>query len=296
MRILQVNNLTKVYHSNKALSNLNFELKKGDVLGFLGPNGSGKSTTLGILMGVTKADGGLFRWFDETVSISDAKKKIGAMIENPYFYPHLSASDNLKIVCDIKGLSYENINAVLDKVRLHTESKPFKHFSLGMKQRLGLASTLLGDPEVLVLDEPTNGLDPRGIVEIRDIIKELAKNGKTIILASHLLSEVQKICNRLLVLQDGIKVYDGSMDEILGEEKLVEVASTDSTSLIACLKEYAGIASYREGEKCIKVTLNDFGNVEDFSSFLQKNKIMITHFNMVNRSLEKQILNVLKRK
>ena len=296
MEILHTNNITKDYSSNKALSNLSFELNKGDVLGLLGPNGSGKSTTLGIIMGVTKLSSGDFSWFGGE-DIHVAKKRIGAMIEHPAFYPYLSAEQNLKVVCDIKEIRYSSVENVLRLVRLDTAgNKSFKQFSLGMKQRLALASALLGDPEVLVLDEPTNGLDPKGIVEIRDIILDLAKKGKTIIFASHILSEVQKICNRLLVLKDGIKVYDGSMDKMLGQDKQVEVSATNMDTLEACLKSYSGVSTYKVQEKFILISLNDFGNIEDFSNYLQEQKLALTHFNVHERSLEKEIINLLKKK
>ncbi len=190
--VLSINNLSKQYGNLMALSNVSFSIEKGSVFGILGPNGSGKTTTLGIVLGVINSSGGNFNWFEETPT-NNPRKKIGAILETPNFYHYLSAYKNLHIAADIKGVGYENIERILEVVNLKDrKDHQFSTFSLGMKQRLSIASALLADPEVLVLDEPTNGLDPQGIAEIRELIISISKQGKTIILASHMLDEVEK--------------------------------------------------------------------------------------------------------
>ncbi|MCB0432184.1 MAG: ATP-binding cassette domain-containing protein, partial [Mangrovimonas sp.] len=214
--ILSIDNLTKKYGYLTAVSNLSFTINKGNVYGILGPNGSGKSTTLGIVLNVVNRTSGEFKWFDGTVSTHEALKKVGAIIERPNFYPYMSAYDNLKLVCKIKGVSYEKIDEKLEIVGLiERKNSPFRTFSLGMKQRLAIASALLNDPEILILDEPTNGLDPQGIHQIRTLIKQIASEGTTILLASHLLDEVEKVCSHVVVLRKGEKLYSGRVDEMV---------------------------------------------------------------------------------
>ena len=204
--ILQINELTKRYRRLTALDGLSLEIEKGQVFGLLGPNGSGKTTTLGILLDVIQPTSGSFQWFGGE-SNSDSRKKIGSILETPCFYPYLSASRNLRIVAEIKGCEKKRIDEVLEWVGLYDRrNDSFKTFSLGMKQRLAIAAALLPDPPVLILDEPTNGLDPTGIAEIRGLIQDISERGKTLILASHLLDEVQKVCSHFAILQKGKKI------------------------------------------------------------------------------------------
>ena len=189
--ILSLKNLDKKYGSVHAVNNLSFDIQKGNVYGILGPNGSGKSTTLGIILNVVNKTSGSFSWYDGGISTHEALKKVGAIIERPNFYPYMTAIQNLKLICKIKGVSFDKIDEKLKVVNLYERrNHKFKTYSLGMKQRLAIASALLNDPEILILDEPTNGLDPQGIHEIRKIIKEIASKGTTILLASHLLDEI----------------------------------------------------------------------------------------------------------
>ncbi len=190
--ILTINNLTKKFGPITAVNDLSFSIEKGNVYGILGPNGSGKSTTLGIVLNVVNKTEGDFHWFDGSGSTHDALKKVGAIIERPNFYPYMTAIQNLELVCKIKGVSTEKVTEKLEIVGLaERKDSKFRTFSLGMKQRLAIASALLNDPEILILDEPTNGLDPQGIHQIREIIKKIASEGTTILLASHLLDEVE---------------------------------------------------------------------------------------------------------
>lgn len=185
-----------------AVKNVSLEIQKGNVYGLLGPNGSGKSTTLGIILNVVNKTSGHYEWFGGRLETHQALKKVGAIIERPNFYPYMTAAENLQLVCKIKGTSYDKVDEKLRLVGLYERrDSKFRTFSLGMKQRLAIASALLNDPEILILDEPTNGLDPQGIHQIRDIIKQIAANGTTILLASHLLDEVEKVCSHVLVLR-----------------------------------------------------------------------------------------------
>ena len=186
--ILSIRNLNKKFGRIHAVNDLSFDIQKGTVYGMLGPNGSGKSTTLGIILNVVNRTSGDFSWFDGRVSTHEALKRVGAIIERPNFYPYMSAVENLKLVCKIKEISYDKIDEKLRQVNLYERrNSKFKTYSLGMKQRLAIASALLNDPEILILDEPTNGLDTQGIHEIRSIIKKIAENGTTILLASNIL-------------------------------------------------------------------------------------------------------------
>ena len=214
--VLTLNGITKFYGSIRALNNVSFEVPQGSVFGILGPNGSGKTTLLSIVLDVLKANNGNFLWFGHPGS-PEQRKKIGSLLETPNFYHYLSAVDNLKITNSISGRgNAEDIDEVLKKVKLYERRKSrFKSYSLGMKQRLAIAAALLGSPKVLVLDEPTNGLDPVGIAEIRELIVELKKSGHTIIMASHLLDEVEKVCTHVAILKTGELITTGQVEEIL---------------------------------------------------------------------------------
>ena len=197
--VLSVKNLTKRYN-RIVVDHISFDVERGNIYGILGPNGSGKSTTFGMLLTTINPTEGSWKWFGEEGTSTETLKKIGAIIEQPNFYPYLSAEKNLQIVAEIKEASYSRIDEVLALVGLLERKKDvFSTFSLGMKQRLAIASALLNNPEVLILDEPTNGLDPEGIIQIREIILQIAQQGITIIIASHLLDEIEKICSHVIV-------------------------------------------------------------------------------------------------
>ena len=209
-KVLTISGLQKNYGKIHAVNDLSLSVERGSVYGILGPNGSGKTTTLAIILGVVNSNGGSYSWFGNENSKND-RKRIGAILEQPLFYPYLTAEKNLQIVASIKGVEYSDIERVLKIVELfERKDSKFRTFSYGMKQRLAIASALLGNPEVLIFDEPTNGLDPKGIAEIRELIIKIAKQGITILLASHLLDEVQKTCSHVAVLKSGKKLYEGS--------------------------------------------------------------------------------------
>lgn len=230
--ILTIQNLTKKYGPLIAVNDLSFTIQKGNVYGILGPNGSGKSTTLGIVLNVVNRTSGNYQWFDGRISTHEALKKVGAIIERPNFYPYMSAEENLKLVCKIKEVPFHKVYEKLELVGLiERRNSKFSTYSLGMKQRLAIASALLNDPEILILDEPTNGLDPQGIHQIRELIKKIAATGTTILLASHLLDEVEKVCSHVVVLRKGQKLYAGRVDEMTSSNGFFEMKTKDLVAL-----------------------------------------------------------------
>lgn len=237
--VLSLKDLAKYYGAVKALNGVSFDVPQGSVFGILGPNGSGKTTLLGIVMDVLKANKGEFYWFGQPGGSAEQRRKIGSLLETPNFYSYLSATDNLKITQAISGRgNQEDINIVLKKVNLYDRRwSSFKSYSLGMKQRLAIGAALLGNPSVLVLDEPTNGLDPVGIAEIRQLIVELKEQGHTVIMASHLLDEVEKVCTHAAILKTGNVITTGSVEEILKDEDVVEVSAADLNALVRVLKQ-----------------------------------------------------------
>jgi ABC-2 type transport system ATP-binding protein len=250
--ILKVDGLTKWFGSTMAIENLTFDVKQGQVVGLLGPNGSGKTTTLSIILRIKYATKGTFYWTSGNGLVM-GNKNIGSLIEVPYFYPYLSLEKNLKIVAQVKSADYKEVGKVLKTVGLDKRAQSnYFTLSLGMKQRLGLASALLGNPDVLVLDEPTNGLDPEGIAEVRNIIIEQSKIGKTIILASHILDEVEKVCSHVIILKNGKSISSGSVKELLSEKKLVSISAEDINMLMANLNKINGVDVIEsKGEKVL---------------------------------------------
>lgn len=292
--ILSLKKLHKKFGSIHAVNDLSFDIQKGNVYGILGPNGSGKSTTLGIILNVVNKSSGSFSWFDGNVSTHEALKKVGAIIERPNFYPYMTASQNLQLVCRIKEISFDKIDEKLKEVNLYERrNSKFKTFSLGMKQRLAIASALLNDPEILILDEPTNGLDPQGIHEIRSIIKNIAANGTTILLASHLLDEVEKVCSHVVVIRNGIKLYSGRVDEMTSSFGVIELSTSSSTTeLFQALKDYEGIESSHEEEGKIFLKLNKDVSSADMNQYLMKNNIVLSHLVKRQPTLEQQFLTI----
>lgn len=296
--ILSLKNLSKNFGRIHAVNDLSFEIKKGNVYGILGPNGSGKSTTLGIILNVVNKTSGSFSWFEGNVTVHDALKKVGAIIESPNFYPYMTAEQNLKLICKIKGVSQDNIDEKLKTVNLYErrESK-FKTFSLGMKQRLAIASALLNNPEILILDEPTNGLDPQGIHEIRQIIKNISTEGTTILLASHLLDEVEKVCTHVVVLKEGKKLYSGTVDEMTSSHGLFELkVDTDKEKLFDLLSKHESINTVKEDHDIIIATLKNPVSASELNSYLFKNNIVLTHLVKRKPSLEQQFLTLTNNK
>lgn len=291
--ILTINNLTKKFGYLTAVKDLSFTINKGNVYGILGPNGSGKSTTLGIVLNVVNKTSGDFHWFDGTINTHEALKKVGAIIERPNFYPYMSAEQNLKLVCKIKGVSEDKIIEKLEVVGLlERKDSKFKTYSLGMKQRLAIASALLNDPEILILDEPTNGLDPQGIHQIRQIIKEIASQGTTILLASHLLDEVEKVCSHVVVLRKGEKLYSGRVDEMISSHGFFELKSKHSANMIAFLESDARFGKIKTEGDLITAFLNEPFSAEEFNQLMFDNNIVLSHLVKRKESLEEQFLQL----
>lgn len=292
--ILSIKNLDKKYGAVHAVNNLSFDIKKGTVYGILGPNGSGKSTTLGIILNVVNRTSGEFSWFDGKLSTHEALKKVGAIIERPNFYPYMTATQNLALICKIKGISTEKIDEKLKTVNLfERKDSKFKTFSLGMKQRLAIASALLNDPEILILDEPTNGLDPQGIHEIRQIIKKIAVNGTTILLASHLLDEVEKVCSHLVVIRKGIKLYSGRLDEMTASKGLFELKiEQDSHKLIQILENHKDIERVSQDHETIIAILKNDISASEINQYIFENGLFLSHLVKRKPSLEQQFLDL----
>lgn len=294
--ILKITQLNKIFNKHlHAVKNVSFEIKKGNVYGILGPNGSGKSTTLGIVLNVVNKTSGDFEWFGGKVATHDALKKVGAIIERPNFYPYMSAKENLELVCKIKGTSFAKVEEKLELVGLlDRKNDKFKTFSLGMKQRLAIASALLNDPEILILDEPTNGLDPQGIRQIRDIIRIIASQGTTILLASHLLDEVEKVCSHVVVLQKGVMLYQGSVHNMIENNSFFELQLDDNEQLKLALQNHASVEKIVEEEGKILVFLKQEISAKELNAYLFEQKIVLEHLVKRKNSLEEQFLELTK--
>ena len=292
--ILTITNLNKVYNKYvHAVKNLSLEIHKGNVYGILGPNGSGKSTTLGIVLNVVNKTSGTYSWFGGKMQTHEALKKVGAIIERPNFYPYMTAKENLELVCKIKNINYAKVQEKLELVGLlERKDSKFSTFSLGMKQRLAIASALLNDPEILILDEPTNGLDPQGIHQIRDIIKHIAVQGTTILLASHLLDEVEKVCTHVLVLRKGEFLYSGTVDGMTSNEGFFELKSNNHQTLKSVLSNHSAVEKVVEEDDKVLVYLK--GNLEpsDLNKYLFDNNISLEHLVKRKVSLEEQFLEL----
>ena len=295
--ILSIKNLNKKYGKLQAVKNVSLEIQKGNVYGILGPNGSGKSTTLGIVLNVVNKTSGEYNWFGGTMQTHEALKKVGAIIERPNFYPYMTAKENLELVCKIKGIKHDKVLEKLEVVGLtDRKDSKFSTFSLGMKQRLAIASALLNDPEILILDEPTNGLDPQGIHQIRDIIRLIASQGTTILLASHLLDEVEKVCSHVLVLRKGEILYSGPVEGMSSNNGFIELQSNNNQALINALTQYKGIDSVKEDDG--KVLVNSSIGIEpsELNKFLADRNIYLDHLVKRKNSLEEQFLQLTENK
>jgi len=289
--ILSIKNLHKRYGKIHAVNNVSLDIQKGNVYGILGPNGSGKSTTLGIVLNVVNKTSGEYHWFDGTMETHQALKKVGAIIERPNFYPYMTAKENLELVCKIKGINYSKIEEKLEVVGLNDrKDSKFRTFSLGMKQRLAIASALLNDPEILILDEPTNGLDPQGIHQIRDIIKFIASQGTTILLASHLLDEVEKVCSHVLVLRYGEILYNGTVDGMIAHEGFFELQADDMERLVQILLQHPDIEKTSESEGKITAYFKKIVEPAALNKYCFENNVILNHLALRKLSLEEQFL------
>ncbi|MEO8860675.1 MAG: ATP-binding cassette domain-containing protein [Ginsengibacter sp.] len=287
MSILTVENLSKSYGKIQALNNVSFSVPEGSVFGILGPNGSGKTTMLGTIMDIIKPSSGTYRLFDE-IPTELHRRRIGTLLETPNFYHYLSGLQNLEIAAEIKQHGKEDISRVLEMVDLtKRKNSKFSTYSLGMKQRLAIASCLLGNPKVLVFDEPTNGLDPVGIAEIRDLMKNLYSEGKTIVMASHLLDEVEKVCTHVAILRKGDLITSGQVNEILSNEDMVEVGAKTSDKLMEILKNMPHQTRVTKDGGMIKIFFPvGTANLEFINNYCFTNGIILNHLLLKKKSLE----------
>lgn len=293
MPVLAIENLKKNYGRIQALKDVSFSVPKGCVFGILGPNGSGKTTLLGIITDILRPTSGSYKLFDEEPS-PHHRRQIGTFLETPNFYHYLSAVQNLKISAAIKQHGDEQIEAVLETVNLsQRKHSRFSTYSLGMKQRLAIASCLLGNPEVMVLDEPTNGLDPVGIAETRELIKKLAQQGKTIIMASHLLDEVEKVCTHVAILKKGELITTGRVDEILANEDIVEVGASDLFELQSAIQELEGFSVIKQHENYLQLFYPvGTANLETINRHCFNHNITLTHLLLKKKSLESKFFEL----
>ena len=291
--ILSIKNLDKKYGVVHAVKNVSFEIHKGNVYGILGPNGSGKSTTLGIVLNVVNRTSGDYSWFDGRLETHEALKKVGAIIERPNFYPYMTAVQNLELVCKIKSIPFSKVEEKLALVGLlERKDSKFRTFSLGMKQRLAIASALLNDPEILILDEPTNGLDPQGIHQIRDIIRKIAGTGTTILLASHLLDEVEKVCSHVVVLRRGEMLYSGTVDGMSSNEGFFELEASDMQALQSAVETHESVEKAKMENGRVVVYLKSELTPSDLNRYLFSKNIALSHLVFRKTSLEEQFLEL----
>ena len=292
MTVLQTNQLSKSYGHIKAVNQLSLEVEKGQILGILGPNGSGKTTFLGMVLDIIKKDSGSYSWFGGEHG-ENARKQLGALLETPNFYPYKNAVDNLKIIAHIKKVKHPRIDELLEIVNLsHRKKSPFRSYSLGMKQRLGIAGAMIGSPEVLIFDEPTNGLDPQGFAEVRNTIIEIGKQGKTIIMASHVLAEVEKVCTHVSIIKNGNLLASGSVGAIINDDVQVEIAAENMDALKNLLSNDSRIKKISEKEGKIILYVDSHFSAAEINQMAHHRGITLTHLVAKVKSLESEFLEI----
>ena len=294
--VLSIRNLSKFYGPIQALDNVSFSVPQGSVFGILGPNGSGKTTLLGIIMDILKPTSGSFQFFEKAPD-ANTRKEIGTLLETPNFYHYLSGEKNLRIAAAIKGRGMDEIDEVLKKVNLYERRKSkFSTYSLGMKQRLAIASCLLGNPNVLVFDEPTNGLDPAGIAEIRELIKKLSREGKTIVMASHILDEVEKVCTHVAIIKKGVLKTVGTVAEILstttGSTVAIEIAADDLLQLQQVIKEMDGVKQVFPHDGYLQLICSEDISAREVNQYCFANGVTLDKLNVRRKSLETTFLEL----
>ena len=310
--IISTSRLTKAFGKLVAVNDLHLQVMRGDVFGFLGPNGSGKTTTIRMLLGLIRPTAGraIIFGIDTTRQMPSILARTGAIVETPVFYPYLSGVDNLRVVGAASGMvsgkaNQRRIDEVLELVELHVQAKmAYRKYSLGMKQRLGIAAALLTDPELVLLDEPTNGLDPAGMFEIRQLIQRLAALGKTIFLSSHLLNEVQQVCNRVAILQKGNLIKQGNVGELLreSEQVLVKLSASEDTQRAKTLLQEAkergadwinavNIQMDRQGQPTLRVDAPKSHSAE-INALLARNNLFAAELHPYAGSLEEVFLQL----
>jgi len=294
MAVLEISNLTKSYGKVKALDNLNLTIEAGNIYGLLGPNGSGKTTTLGIILDILRQDSGTYTWFDNAYS-DKSRLRIGSILETPNFYPYMNAAQNLEIVRQIKKVDHVDFDELLELVNLyHRRKSAFRAYSLGMKQRLAIAATLIGDPDVLIFDEPTNGLDPQGIAEVRTILKRIAGQGNSVIMASHILDEVEKICSHVAIIKKGKLLATGPVGAILNNDITIEIASADMDLLSSVLSDKSYVSKMSRMPEWIECQVDETMDVSKFSNDMYQSGVPPTRLVARKRRLEEEFLEITK--
>lgn len=297
-KIIEINDLTKDFKDLRAVNNLNLNVFKGDVFGFLGPNGAGKSTTIRMLLTLIQPTTGNIKLFGKTLKENrkDILSKVGAIVEKPDFYGYLSAYKNLEILGKISGhnITHNRIMEVLQLVGLDKRYKSkVKTFSHGMKQRLGLAQALIHEPELIILDEPTTGLDPQGMKEIRELINFLSKEkGKTIFLSSHILSEVELVANRMIIINKGTTIVEGNVKDLLNSNKIkvtIEVDDVESAKQFILLSSWA--EKYESQTKSSLTFSMENDEIPKLNKFLVDNGVAVSSI-IPTRSLEDYFLKI----
>jgi len=294
--VLSINKITKFYGVIRALNDVSFNVQEGSVFGILGPNGSGKTTMLGIVMDILKTSSGNYLWRGQPGS-APMRQQIGTLLETPNFYHYLSGEKNLRIAAEVKQKGKEDIEKVLHLVNLYQrKDSKFSTYSLGMKQRLAIASTLLGNPDILVFDEPTNGLDPAGIAEIRQLIKELNSQGKTIIMASHILDEVEKVCTHVAIIQQGELKAAGSVQDILdrktADETVFELAADDLAALQTIIQQMNGVLKTTLVDNYLKAVFTTDVTATSVNKFCFEKGVVLSKLNVKRKSLESTFLEI----
>ena len=278
--ILEAKNLTKSFGLRKAVNNLNLEIPNGSVFGFLGPNGSGKSTTIRMMTALISPDVGEVFINGESIQKNGSKalSNVGALIERADFHKHLSAKTNLKMLARMDGTDFSNIQKVLDRTGLGSRANDkVKTYSQGMKQRLGIAQALMGNPKLLILDEPTNGLDPEGMKEIRDLVGELSSEGITVFISSHLLDEVQKICSHVAMISLGELIIAGKMEDLLrnSEMLMTEIHVDQTEKSINLLSNFNWVHRCDEKNGILRVSIAP-NKIAELINILVQNKILVS--------------------
>jgi ABC-2 type transport system ATP-binding protein len=293
--ILRTVGLTKHFGKLEAVKNLNLELRRGEVFGFLGPNGAGKSTTVGMILGLVAPTAGSIELFGKKLDGNNwpLLRRVGAIIEEPAFYPYLSGRDNLEVLSRaIGGIPRAKITEVLERVNLLDRARDrYDHYSMGMKQRLGIASTLLRDPELIILDEPTSGLDPAGTKEVRDLIPRLAHESRAVFLCSHLLHEVELVCDRVMIIKQGVMIANAPVQELLTQGQLIQIKVDDAVQASAILKNLPWVKSVKteNGYLVIDAPPNSASQV---NKALAEHNIYVSELISRNASLESVFLQL----
>lgn len=294
MNILSIDGISKSYGRISALKDLSLRVEKGQVYGILGPNGSGKTTTLSVILGIVTQDSGSYSWFNNKYG-ARVRTKLGALLETPNFYPYLNADDNLAIIRQIKRSEEKDFNALLDLVHLSDRRRSkFFAYSLGMRQRLAIAAAMVGNPEVLILDEPTNGLDPEGIADVRETINAIAQTGKTIIMASHMLDEVEKVCSHVAILKEGRLLTQGSVSSILSKDILIEVGANDMEGLLSELQTINQVLKITRRPLYFEVSVPDGFDPTSLNNELMQRGVALRHLNTKRNRLEDDFLEITK--